>query len=180
MNEGFVRDYKILEVASNILYMPFMTKEYAEYVTACCMEKNTWAPFKGDRKYSTYDIHLKKEIPELYEVIGDHLSEQVWPAVCNWWGIEPIEVSDMFALRYTEDTQTKLDLHHDDSFVSASVKLNDDYIGAELKFPKQGFSNAAIPVGGILVWPSNITHPHKCTNLIEGEKYSLTIWTKQC
>ena len=44
-------------------------------------------------------------------------------------------IRDFFAMRYSLDTQTELALHNDASMVSGSVKLNDNYQGAELSFP---------------------------------------------
>ncbi|MFM8867081.1 MAG: 2OG-Fe(II) oxygenase [Ilumatobacteraceae bacterium] len=60
--------------------------------------------------------------------------------------------------------------------MSASVKLNESYEGAELEFPRQGFSNKDLRVGDIVVWPSLVTHPHRSTPLVSGTKYSLTLW----
>lgn len=179
--EAFYNSTKITEVGPDILHIKFMTPEYVEFVLDACKELNTWAPNKGDKRYSTYDIHLEKEIPSIFETINDHLNSVVWPQVSLWWGVEGIEVSDMFALRYSLDTQTYLGMHHDDSYITGSVKLNSDYEGAELVFPRKNlFSNKYIAVGDLLVWPGQITHAHKCTDLLSGEKYSLTIWTKQC
>ncbi|MEY4365303.1 MAG: hypothetical protein RLZZ305_647, partial [Actinomycetota bacterium] len=48
--------------------------------------------------------------------------------------------------------------------------------GAELEFPRQGWTNAAMPVGTLIAWPSLVTHPHATRPLVSGEKYSLTIW----
>jgi predicted 2-oxoglutarate/Fe(II)-dependent dioxygenase YbiX len=60
--------------------------------------------------------------------------------------------------------------------VSASVKLNDSYEGAELDFPQQSFTNRDVPVGSLLAWPSLVTHPHQTLPLTGGIKYGLTIW----
>ena len=67
-------------------------------------------------------------------------------------------------------------LHHDIAQVSASIKLNNDYEGAELEFPRQKFSNREIPVGHMLAWPSLVTHPHLSTPITRGVKYSATVW----
>ena len=53
---------------------------------------------------------------------------------------------------------------------------HDGYTGAELEFPRQGYSNANLPVGTLLAWPSLVTHPHRSTPLLSGTKYSLTLW----
>ena len=78
------------------------------------------------------------------------------------------------------DTQKSLPPHHDDSFITGSVKLNSNYDGAEVLFPRKNFTNRHIEVGDLLLWPGNITHLHESTELISGEKYSLTIWTDEC
>jgi hypothetical protein len=46
--------------------------------------------------------------------------------------------------------QVSLRVHHDVAQVSASVKLDVDYDGAELRFPRQGFANASVPIGALL------------------------------
>lgn len=179
MYEAFHHNARIKEVAPDILRIPFLTEEYVQYVILACEELGTWKPFDPD-KYSTHDIHFEKDLPDLFTAIEDHLNNDIFPRVAQWWGVEDFEISDMFAVKYSSDTQTSLKLHHDDSFISASIKLNDNYKGAELVFPTRNFSNKEVDVGDLLVWPGQITHPHKCNELLEGTKYSLTIWTKQC
>ena len=68
-------------------------------------------------------------------------------------------------------------MHSDISLVSGSVKLNDEYEGGELYFPRQNFSNKDIPVGKCILFPSQVTHPHTSTELLSGTKWSLTMWT---
>jgi hypothetical protein len=60
--------------------------------------------------------------------------------------------------------------------VSATVRLNDGYDGAELRFPRQRYDNSAQPVGSMLAWPSLVTHPHETAPLRAGVKYGLTVW----
>ena len=83
----------------------------------------------------------------------------------------------IFAIKYCMEGQRSLKLHRDESFVSGSIKLNDEYEGAELIFPDQGFTNKNVEVGDLLLWPGSITHPHCSDYLLSGEKYSMTIWT---
>ena len=102
---------------------------------------------------------------------------RVWPAIRQWWPIVDYHgVHDAFVIRFAMGEQEELRLHHDVAQVSASIKLNDSYVGGELEFPRQSFTNADIPVGNIIVWPSLVTHPHRGAPLISGEKYSLTVW----
>jgi hypothetical protein len=43
--------------------------------------------------------------------------------------------------------QRELRTHHDVAQVSGSIKLNDDYEGAALDFPRQRWDNTAMGVG---------------------------------
>jgi predicted 2-oxoglutarate/Fe(II)-dependent dioxygenase YbiX len=85
----------------------------------------------------------------------------------------------LFTIKYSMDTQRKLNLHHDMSLVSGSLKLNNNYTGGELYFPRQGVSNSQLDVGSIILWPGQVTHPHECKELESGVKYSLTLWTSR-
>jgi predicted 2-oxoglutarate/Fe(II)-dependent dioxygenase YbiX len=70
-------------------------------------------------------------------------------------------------------------LHNDASLVTGSVKLNDDYLGANLIYPRQNISNKDIPVGKMILFPGALTHGHECLPLRAGVKYSYTIWTQR-
>ena len=96
-----------------------------------------------------------------------------------WQPMEMYGMRDAFVMRYSLDTQTSLALHTDASLVTGSVKLNDNYVGADLVFPRQNFSNRDIPVGKCLLFPGAVTHGHTCTELTEGVKYSLTMWSSR-
>ena len=63
--------------------------------------------------------------------------------------------------------------------VTGSVKLNDDYEGATLIFPRQDVTNKDIPIGKMIVFPSQVTHGHYVDELQSGTKYSATFWTSR-
>jgi|SRR6056300_1311386 len=179
MFDSVFKDINITEVGADILLVDFLQEEFCNIIVNACMSLNSWAPNKRDKRYFTQDIHLKNELPDLYSIIQEHLDTVVWREVGAWWSVDSFSVSDLFAIRYSSDGQTSLPLHHDDSFITGSVKLNNNYSGAELVLPRQKFSNTEVPVGSLLVFPGKITHPHKCDPLISGEKFSLTIWTAE-
>ena len=84
-----------------------------------------------------------------------------------------------FLIKYDLKGQRKLRLHTDASLVTGSVKLNDDYTGGELYFPRQDFSNKDVPVGKCILFPGQVTHSHTSKELLSGTKYSLTMWTNR-
>jgi hypothetical protein len=86
---------------------------------------------------------------------------------------------DPYFVRYNhkDDTVNNLRLHNDISGISSVIKINNDFKGGETVFPRQDIDTKDMPVGHILVWPGQVTHPHKVNPVTEGIKYSLTIWT---
>ena len=89
------------------------------------------------------------------------------------------KIRDSFVMKYTPDTQNKLSLHTDASLVTGSIKLNDDYSGGSLVFPRQGITNDDTPVGKCILFPGMCTHGHECKEVTKGTKYSLTIWSSR-
>ena len=68
-------------------------------------------------------------------------------------------------------------LHNDTSKFTLNVKLNTEFKGCHVEFPRQKWTNKDIPKGWCFVWPSQVTHPHVAYPLISGTKYSLSSWT---
>ena len=179
MFESVFKYPKLEEIATDILLIDFLEEEFCSFIVEACKSSNTWAPNKRDKKYFTQDIHLSTELPVIYEILAEHFNTVICDVVSSFWQVDDFVISDLFAIRYSLDSQKSLPLHHDDSFITGSVKLNTEYTGAELLFPRQSFSNINVPIGSLLVFPGKITHPHRCKELLTGEKYSLTIWTKE-
>ncbi|MFM8602011.1 MAG: hypothetical protein ACKODP_08045, partial [Actinomycetota bacterium] len=130
-----------------------------------------------DDPVGSYDLSLAAISPRLFEAFEQDVGARMWPAVRNWWPIVDYHgLRDAFVIHYALGEQEELRLHHDVAQVSASIKLNDGYEGAELEFPRQGWTNADVPVGTLIAWPSLVTHPHATRQLRSGEKFSLTVW----
>jgi len=165
-------------VSPDILHTKFLPTEICEAILASALEKNTWE-YNPRLVYHTDDIHFKEDLPEWYDIIETGLRE-AFNTASTYWGIESeeIDIASMFAVRYHLSGKLDLRLHHDDSYITGSIKLNNEYSGGELFFPRQKFSNKKIEIGDLLLWPGQITHPHGSLPITEGEKYSITIWTK--
>lgn len=180
LNEIFYEHPQLKEVGSDILCCKFLTPKGVEMLITCIEASGEWTSNHRDKEYFTQDLHLKTNFPDLYEILQEHLETEIYPLAQEFWEIHDFEVVNMFVVRYTLDTQTNLKAHHDTSFITGSVKLNDNYEGAILNFPKKGYDNQQVAVGDLLLWPGNITHLHECTELVQGKKYALTIWTEEC
>jgi hypothetical protein len=174
--EGARDDGEAREVASDIIAMPFWTPDFCATVIRAAQAAGGFE-HQPDDPVASYDLSLAAISPRLFEAFENDIGMRMWPAIRKWWPIVDYHgLRDAFVIRYALGEQEELRLHHDVAQVSASIKLNDGYEGAELEFPRQGWTNAAMPVGTLIAWPSLVTHPHATRPLVSGEKYSLTIW----
>ena len=174
--QGARADGEAVEVAPDIIAMPFWTAEFCATVLRAAEAAGGFAP-QDDDPVGSYDLSLAAISPRLFEAFENDIGARMWPTIRNWWPIVDYHgLRDAFVIRYALGEQEELRLHHDVAQVSASIKLNDDYEGAELEFPRQGWTNAEMPVGTLVVWPSLVTHPHATRPLVSGVKYSLTVW----
>ena len=165
-----------IEVAPDVIQMPFWTPEYCDLVIRAALAAGGFSPHDDD-PVPGYEISLAAISPRLFEALENDIGIRMWPAIRQWWPyVDYHGLRDAFVIRYAPGEQEELRMHHDVAQVSASIKLNSDYQGAELEFPRQSFDNSSVPVGDLIAWPSLVTHPHASRPLRSGVKYSLTIW----
>lgn len=161
----------------DMLVIDLLSSEQCAELIAMAEAHGGWQSMDGD-DYPAQEIRLAELdlLGDIELLFRDHLTpiiEQHWrPARMHG-------VRDAFVTKYTLDTQTSLSLHTDASLVTASVKLNADYTGGVLNFPRQGCSNKEIAVGDCLLFPGQLTHGHESTPITSGTKYSLTIWSRR-
>ena len=160
----------------DIFHTKFFTEPFCFIIYELFRSQEDWT--KKEFSYSTHDIQLADKFPDLYDMIKERIDNLILPIMADIWALDSsVESGDIFAVKYSADTQKELKPHIDQSYISGSIKLNDDYIGGTLMFPRQKVSNQDISPGDLLIWPSQITHEHYSTVLEQGEKYSITIWT---
>lgn len=163
-------------VGDEIVATPFWTPEFCAAIVRAAEAVGAFGAHDDD-PVPSHDCSLAMISPRLYEAVQDDLGLRIWPLLRTVWpAIDYHGLRDAFVIRYALGEQEHLRLHHDIAQVSGSVKLNDDYDGALLEFPRQGIDNGALTVGELLAWPSLVTHPHQTAQLHRGTKYALTIW----
>ena len=168
-------DAGMVEVAPDIFQLPFWTPEFCATVIRAAelvgFEPDLDDPVPG------HEVSLATISPMLFGALQDDFGLRVWPQLQDVWPlIEYRGLRDAFVIRYRTGEQESLRLHQDIGQISGTVRLNDDYEGAALAFPRQTYDNTAQPIGSLLAWPSLVTHPHEATQLVSGTKYALTIW----
>lgn len=166
----------IRELAPDVYVTPFWTPEFCRTIVAAAEATQAFEP-QPDDPVPGHEVSLAVISPLLFEAVQEDLGLRIWPRLQQHWPyIDYVGLRDAFVIRYALGEQESLRIHHDIAQVSASVKLNDGYRGAELVFPRQGVTNASAAVGELLAWPSLVTHPHHTAQLGSGVKYALTVW----
>lgn len=174
--QGAANNGEARMVGEEIIQMPFWTPDFCATVIQAAQAAGGFSQ-QDDDPVPGHEISLAAIAPRLFEAVENDLGTRMWPAIRQWWPyVDYHGLRDAFIIRYAMGEQENLRMHHDVAQVSASIKLNNDYTGAALEFPRQKFSNVDVPVGDLIIWPSLVTHPHESTQLLSGEKYSLTIW----
>ena len=165
------------EAAKDILVTQLFSQEMCDAIIQEANALEKWEPMGGD-KFPAQEIRVR-EIG-LWEDIENIWKDKLSKICEKHWRPEAyLGLRDAFTMRYSMDTQTELGLHTDASLFTGSVKLNDNYAGAELVFPRQEFTNKDVKVGQCILFPSMVTHGHKVLPLRGGKKYSLTMWTSR-
>lgn len=171
------RDLDYKEVAQDLLVTRLLSESECKDLIAKSDALGGWGNLDGD-KFPAQEIRLKRlGLWKQYEALWkDRLFK-----ICekHWKPVEYMGLRDAFTMRYAMDTQKSLGLHTDASLITGSVKLNDNYEGATLYFPRQDFTNLDVPVGSCILFPSQVTHGHYVDELQSGVKYSLTMWTSR-
>ena len=161
---------------SEVLVVPFWTTGFCATVIRAAEAVGAFDP-QPDDPVPGHEVSLAVISPRLFEHVEIDLGVRIWPQLQTVWPyIDYHGLRDVFVIRYAMGEQEHLRMHHDIAQVSASAKLNDEYDGAVLDFPRQGVDNESATVGELVVWPSLVTHPHQATALRTGVKYGLTIW----
>jgi hypothetical protein len=175
--EGAVADGdELRELAPEVYVTPFWTPDFCRVLIEAAEATQAFEP-QPDDPVPGHEVSLAVISPVLYEHVQHDLGARIWPRLRTQWPyIDYVGLRDAFVIKYALGAQESLRIHHDIAQVSASVKLNDDYDGAALEFPRQHVDNTSLAVGELLAWPSLVTHPHLTAPLRSGTKYALTIW----
>lgn len=170
---AYVKDYK--EIGPEMLLVDCFTEDDCKRWIETAEKHGGFEPHWAD-KFPSHDIHIKEL--GFWEEWEHHWRKVIAPITDKYW--RPSlhhHIRKAFVMKYSMDTQKTLGLHTDAALVTGSMKLNDDYEGATLIFPRQGVTNKDIPPGKMILFPGPLTHGHYVDPLVSGTKYSLTTWT---
>lgn len=172
---------KVEEVATDILCIEYWKPEFCKLITDTADQINQYESRPED-PVPGQELRIDKISRDLYISFCRHWKQVIQPILSEFYML-PTEQWFMgwripFIIKYEMNKQRYLRPHMDGSLVTGTVRLNDEYTGGDLVFPRQKYRNTHVPVGSMLVWPSSIQHIHYSDELKSGTKYSLVAWTK--
>lgn len=166
-------------VAPDILITDFMTPEECQKLIDKAEAFGKWESMYGD-KFPGQELRIRVLDIKLFEKLEKYFVTDINPIVEKyWWPLQMYGLRDAFIIKYSPDTQKKLNCHHDASLVSGIVKLNDQYTGGGTYFYRQKYNTESVPVGKMVLWPGQVTHGHEGQEVTSGTKYALVIWTSR-
>ena len=168
-----VSNYKI--IGNEMLLIDYKTPDQCQEWIDISERHGGWSPHPDDL-FPSHDIHLNElglmeEAEAFFKQVAAPIMER------HWKPMHHTHLRKAFTMKYSPETQKTLGLHNDSSMITGSVKLNDDYEGATLYWPRQKVDNKHIPVGKMILFPGQVTHGHYVDELTSGTKYSATFWT---
>ena len=174
------KDFGKYTIQNDIIVTPFWTNKFCKELVGVCEQFSDRFRTDNTDNYKTEELLLHTISPLLLEDYGAHMRDHVFPLISKEWHYTRIQSEGVYSpyiIRYRMNGCRSLGKHTDISFITLNVKLNDDYKGCDLYFPRQNFSLKDVPVGHAVIWPSLVTHPHYTDELQEGVKYSLTAFS---
>ena len=174
---SFIAPNIVKNLSNDMLEVSFLSDYGCKALIDIAENHGDWEPLPYD-KFPAQEIRLSElgvlpQLEEFWKTYIDPIVEEYWHPL-QMYGLR-----DAFVMKYTPDTQNKLALHHDASLVTGSIKLNEEYEGGSLIFPRHNTSNDETEVGKCILFPGQVTHGHQCEEITKGTKYSLTIWTSR-
>ena len=127
--------------ATSCTRTPFWTPEMCAAVIRAAEAVGAFEQ-QPDDPVPGHEVSLALISPRLFEAVEIDIGRRIWPRLRTVWPyVDYHGLRDVFVIRYALGEQESLRIHHDVAQLSGSVKLNDDYRGGELDFPRQGFTN---------------------------------------
>jgi len=168
------------EVASDILVLPFWTREFCDEIIRAADLLNEYRSLESDLKHNAapgQETRFNRISPRLAENFEAHFRRRVEPILAqHWWPLNLGKNRMPFVLKYSPETQPSLDPHHDAAMVSMAIMLNDGYEGGLLTFPRQHWDSRGVAPGTMIVFPSRVTHVHWVLPVTAGTRYSVAAW----
>lgn len=172
-------EHQIEEPTPGCFLVPILSDDYCDWLIRQAEENDSWSFDRSD-DYAGWEINLEKlhhGFPDVYHkeiVIMQNMAERIFAGLFQW---HPSGVDKIFLIKYVEGTCVEMDLHHDeDSLVSVSINLNDEFAGGELSFIRTPEDKVVPRKGWGAIFSGGPTMSHQANPITGGVRYVLVYW----
>lgn len=166
-------DLTVEEPINDVFVFPLFKPEFGEKLIQEAEENGDWTKQRHDYYPTTDMLITELGLQKYYQYV---LQDFVYPAAIHKWNLEGKEwtnmVSENFIVKYDENDQGHLSLHHDSASITAVLALNDGYEGGGTWFSRQQKLHKGKP-GFVSLHPGVITHRHGGRPVSKGQRYIL-------
>lgn len=167
------------EVATDIWTAPVFTRTMCDDIVAACEKHADLFMAQPGDTLPAAELIIDEHDPVLRYFVKNYFEKTVWRELYGVYGAYGKELSQWInRVTASADPASLFPWHHDQSMFTANIKLNDNYDGGLVEFNRQNYNNFEIPVGNAMIWPSQVTHPHRVTAVTQGTRYSYVMFTK--
>jgi GR25 family glycosyltransferase involved in LPS biosynthesis len=157
---------------SNIFEFPLFPQLFCDELIAMAEAENKWTEGRHEF-YPTNDVLLNElGLGDIYKRV---IREIVTPLATHIWKLEGAWLTnpseETFMIKYSMDKQGHLSLHHDHSYFTCGVRLNDEFEGGGTYFPRYGVCVTPKRNGNAFLHPGAITHKHGARPIHAGIRY---------
>lgn len=157
---------------SNIFEFPLFTQLFCDELIAMAEAENKWTEGRHEF-YPTNDVLLQElGLGDIYKRV---IREIITPLATHIWKLEGAWLAnpseETFMIKYSMDKQGHLSLHHDHSYFTCGVRLNDEFDGGGTYFPRYGVCVTPKRNGNAFIHPGAITHKHGARPIHAGVRY---------
>jgi GR25 family glycosyltransferase involved in LPS biosynthesis len=172
-------DLAIDEPCNHVYTFPFFTKAFCDELIELS-ETFVWVNDRHEFYPTTDNLLETLGMNQIYNrLINDHIK----PLAINRYQLEGKSwdhlADESFIIRYKQDEQSHLSLHHDHSSITTLLNLNSGgFKGGGTYFPKYKCLVNPKDIGVMTLHPGNITHKHGARPVTEGVRYVVVSFIK--
>jgi len=161
-----------------VYHFPLFSEEYCDFLMEISDSRGAWAENKVD-PYTAYEQKVAEISPMLHAYHKLWIVDGYLSALTRglFMGYEPEKVVNHFLIKYQSSTIRDMGWHHDeDSLLSVSVNLNDDFEGSGLGFIHAPGKKIVARKGWGLMFAGNPIMRHRAYPLTKGSRYVMVYW----
>jgi hypothetical protein len=172
---NFASETQLQEIAQDIWTVPFFSKTMCQEIVDL-LEGQYQKEFviKEEDYFPTPELEVENFDTVLMNATEQYYLDTIRNTLSDIYSIPSTPISAQYISKICS-LDEYFDIHHDLAKFAMTIKLNDNFEGGDLYFPRQNFSAKNIPIGNILIWPGQVTHPYTVKPVTKGNRYAYNL-----